>query len=198
MDMQRTFPAPYVDPRVKRPDFPLSEALAWYMADKPSLGEGTAATTMRTYFSHLGRFIDWLDPQKRTLRSLELETYERYVRATTTNQNTRMNKIVAAKSFARYLADRKLWYAGTADARLSVLRELKQPRPSARGQPGYTDGEIRTMYEVVSIGPNRLRNLAALAIELSGFRAKEARSIQRRSEERRVGKECRSRWSPYH
>ena len=24
------------------------------------------------------------------------------------------------------------------------------------------------------------------------------RDIQRRSEERRVGKECRSRWSPYH
>src|SRR5436309_10247461 len=103
MDMQRTFPAPYVDARVKRPDFPLAEALAWYMADKPSLGEGTAATTMRTYSSHLRRFIDWLDPELRTLRSLEPETYERYVRATTTNQNTRMNKIVAAKSFARYL-----------------------------------------------------------------------------------------------
>ena len=181
MDMQRTFPAPYVDARVKRPDFPLAEALAWYMADKPSMGEGTAATTMRTYFSHLRRFIDWLDPERRTLRSLEPETYERYVRATTTNQNTRMNKIVAAKSFARYLADRKLWYAGTADARLSVLRELKQPRPSAKGQPGYTDAEIRTMYEAVSTGPNRLRNRAVLAIELHGFRAKEARSIQRRN-----------------
>src|SRR5256886_2406566 len=182
MDMQRTFPAPYVDARVKRPDFALAEALAWYMADKPSIGEGTAATTMRTYLSHLRRFIDWLDPERRTLRSLEPETYERYVRATTTtNQNTRMNKIVAAKSFARYLADRKLWYAGTADARLSVLRELKQPRPSAKGQPGYSDGEIRTMYEAVNIGPNRLRNRAVLAIELHGFRAKEARSIQRRN-----------------
>ena len=92
-----------------------------------------------------------------------------------------MNKIVAAKSFARYLADRKLWYAGTADARLSVLRELKQPRPSAKGQPGYSDGEIRTMYEAVNSGPNHLRNRAVLAIELHGFRAKEARSIQRRN-----------------
>ena len=27
---------------------------------------------------------------------------------------------------------------------------------------------------------------------------KEARKFRRRSEERRVGKECRSRWSPYH
>jgi site-specific recombinase XerD len=127
---------------VKRHDFPPSEALAWYMADKPSLGEGTAARTMRTHFSHLRRFIDWLGPERRTLRSLEAETYERYVRATTTKQNTRMNKIVAAKSFVRYLADRKLWYAGTADARLSVLLALKQPRPSAKGQAGYT-GRLR-------------------------------------------------------
>ena len=27
---------------------------------------------------------------------------------------------------------------------------------------------------------------------------KEAKKMQARSEERRVGKECRSRWSPYH
>ena len=26
----------------------------------------------------------------------------------------------------------------------------------------------------------------------------EAHSVKKRSEERRVGKECRSRWSPYH
>ena len=26
----------------------------------------------------------------------------------------------------------------------------------------------------------------------------ESRTISKRSEERRVGKECRSRWSPYH
>ena len=34
-----------------------------------------------------------------------------------------------------------------------------------------------------------------------GFRLKKARLDQKltyRSEERRVGKECRSRWSPYH
>ena len=30
------------------------------------------------------------------------------------------------------------------------------------------------------------------------FRAKENKNICLRSEERRVGKECRSRWSPYH
>ena len=32
----------------------------------------------------------------------------------------------------------------------------------------------------------------------SGLQRKEFRSAMTRSEERRVGKECRSRWSPYH
>src|SRR5688572_33302766 len=33
---------------------------------------------------------------------------------------------------------------------------------------------------------------------LEGSREEGLRQIARRSEERRVGKECRSRWSPYH
>ena len=39
---------------------------------------------------------------------------------------------------------------------------------------------------------NTLRNLYAVTIE------KILTEINERSEERRVGKECRSRWSPYH
>ena len=34
--------------------------------------------------------------------------------------------------------------------------------------------------------------------EVSERAAREGRNPQTRSEERRVGKECRSRWSPYH
>ena len=34
--------------------------------------------------------------------------------------------------------------------------------------------------------------------EASGTKQKRVKSFDRRSEERRVGKECRSRWSPYH
>src|SRR3712207_9555787 len=41
----------------------------------------------------------------------------------------------------------------------------------------------RAMY--LLIGPNTMANL-------------ESKNPQNRSEERRVGKECRSRWSPYH
>ena len=34
--------------------------------------------------------------------------------------------------------------------------------------------------------------------DLVGWRVAEVRPRGKRSEERRVGKECRSRWSPYH
>ena len=34
--------------------------------------------------------------------------------------------------------------------------------------------------------------------EADGFEDGAAQTTQNRSEERRVGKECRSRWSPYH
>ena len=37
-----------------------------------------------------------------------------------------------------------------------------------------------------------------LRFSLSGFRACLGLGLEQRSEERRVGKECRSRWSPYH
>ena len=39
---------------------------------------------------------------------------------------------------------------------------------------------------------------AALAKERAALAAALAQQTQLRSEERRVGKECRSRWSPYH
>src|SRR2546430_11540937 len=39
---------------------------------------------------------------------------------------------------------------------------------------------------------------AALAAEVAVLAGGPSRLAARRSEERRVGKECRSRWSPYH
>src|SRR3989440_7293370 len=44
----------------------------------------------------------------------------------------------------------------------------------------------------------RLRRRLRPPAERPGLRPRERRSRARRSEERRVGKECRSRWSPYH
>src|ERR1039457_5513684 len=43
-----------------------------------------------------------------------------------------------------------------------------------------------------------VRNLRMTITELNEKKTAEAAKLQRISEERRVGKECRSRWSPYH
>src|SRR5438067_418396 len=49
----RTFPAPYEDKRVRRPEFPLAEAVSWYLED--ARGE-VADTTWPTY-GERGEFI---------------------------------------------------------------------------------------------------------------------------------------------
>ena len=53
-----------------------------------------------------------------------------------------------------------------------------------------------TLRQALWIGGPRA--LAAARPYLPPIFDDDARSIHRRSEERRVGKECRSRWSPYH
>ena len=62
-----------------------------------------------------------------------------------------------------------------------------------------TDGEL----SIVSTLANKQLKLATEVSELeASLKAKKEElrltSEQERSEERRVGKECRSRWSPYH
>src|SRR3712207_8415446 len=52
----------------------------------------------------------------------------------------------------------------------------------------YADSVVRA----VELGVNVIDTAANYRFQRS------ERSIGRRSEERRVGKECRSRWSPYH
>ena len=41
-------------------------------------------------------------------------------------------------------------------------------------------------------------NVYDVTVEENGAVSEPAAAPRRRSEERRVGKECRSRWSPYH
>src|SRR5256885_15367439 len=72
----RTFPDTYRDTRVKRPDFPLADAISWFLADKASEVE---PTTLRTYRSHLNLFCNWLPESRRTMSSLEPETAERWL-----------------------------------------------------------------------------------------------------------------------
>src|ERR1044071_5272576 len=62
--------------------------------------------------------------------------------------------------------------------------------------PSSAPREVRTMARIARV------NVIAIVVDsltqatfVEGFRAK---NTDDRSEERRVGKECRSRWSPYH
>jgi len=173
----RTFPTPYRDQRVKRPTFDLATAIEWYTADYE-----VEPTTMQTYRSHLSGFAAWLalTKQPTTLASVAPEIVEGYLR-TARNQHTRMNKCVALKSFARYLAKKQLWYTGSKEQRSSVLADVAQPKPSPSGMPGYSDEELRTMLRAVDRGPSALRNKAVIAVELHGFRAKEVRLLLRRN-----------------
>ena len=170
----RSFTSRYKDQRVKRPEFPMSEAVAWFLDDARS---EIVVTTWNTYRSHLNAFCKWLPEGDRTLVNIEPEAVERFVRATGDNVNTRRNKVIALKSFATYLAKKRIWYAGTDDVRLSVLREIKAPTASSKGLPGYSERDIVTMVRAVAEGPNALRNAAVLWTELHGLRAKEVRLL---------------------
>src|SRR5207247_8315841 len=122
--------------------------------------------TWLAYRSVLNAFVSWLPERFRTLAGIEPETVERFVRATAENVNTRRNKIIALKSLATYLARKRVWYSGTDDVRLSVLREVRAPKASSKGMPGYSEREIVTMVHAVAEGPNALRNAAVLWTEL--------------------------------
>ena len=159
---------------MKRPEFPLADAVVWFLDDARS---EVVVTTWNTYRSHLNAFTRWLPERDRILASIEPETVERFVRATGENVNTRRNKVIAVKSFATYLAKKRIWYAGTDDVRLSVLREVKAPTASSKGLPGYSERDIVTMVRAVAEGPNALRNAAVLWTELHGLRAKEVRLL---------------------
>jgi site-specific recombinase XerD len=69
---------------VKRPDFPLDEAVSWFLADMQT---EIMPTTLATYRSHLTGFCQWLVPERRTLAAIEPETVEAYLRATRNGQH---------------------------------------------------------------------------------------------------------------
>src|SRR2546422_9457307 len=82
-----------------------------------------------------------------------------------------------------------------------VLRTLRKS-PSSEGRAEVLKGismEVREGEVLGLLGPNgagktTLLEILSTLLLPTGGRA----SVCGRSEERRVGKECRSRWSPYH
>ena len=66
--------------------------------------------------------------------------------------------------------------------------------------PIHTRGPSSVAARKPQNAPGALSALSALLTValLAGCAATQPNRIRSRSEERRVGKECRSRWSPYH
>src|SRR5256885_16551433 len=72
------------------------------------------------------------------------------------------------------------------------IRDYKVTGVQTCALPIYGDGqksELHSLYRFSRLGQYPIAQRYAIALE---------RHDQQRSEERRVGKECRSRWSPYH
>src|SRR2546430_10244684 len=91
---------------------------------------------------------------------------------------------VSPSTVSRALSASHLVRGTTRDRVLAAAKELGyQPNPAAR-----------------SLITGRTGNIGIVVPDLTNpFYTGVLRGVQaRRSEERRVGKECRSRWSPYH
>src|SRR3712207_6943493 len=65
-------------------------------------------------------------------------------------------------------------------------------------EPAFLDDQIQAQYEAdVRLG-RAMGAFAGLAVLVACLGLFGLAALTARSEERRVGKECRSRWSPYH
>ena len=58
--------------------------------------------------------------------------------------------------------------------------------------------EQLTQFRRISAANREERCKQTVTLRLSPQALRRAKALGKRSEERRVGKECRSRWSPYH
>src|SRR2546425_10356635 len=75
-----------------------------------------------------------------------------------------------------------------AEANRATAGDLPQPQANFLRQEARMSAISRREF---------FKNAATNAV-VAGFLSASARELRGRSEERRVGKECRSRWSPYH
>src|SRR3712207_5828549 len=109
--------------------------------------------------------------------------------------------------FARALHERGVALVSTGGTH-RTLQEAGLPVTEVAdltGFPEMMDGRVKTLHPAVHGGllairdnPEHQAALAAHGIGAIDLLVVNLYPFEARSEERRVGKECRSRWSPYH
>src|SRR5256885_15407094 len=84
-------------------------------------------------------------------------------------------------------------------ATAGLAQDVAKPRQVYDGAM-TPDLEVRTFARSDELFPVRLveKGNSARPLQIAKTTLKNVQSESGRSEERRVGKECRSRWSPYH
>ena len=80
---------------------------------------------------------------------------------------------------------------------LTAIPERDDPRDALCARDGLKFADLPAGAKIGTGSPRRVAQLAALRPDLVYVPIR-GNAETRRSEERRVGKECRSRWSPYH
>src|SRR2546430_16416201 len=90
---------------------------------------------------------------------------------------------------------------GMSQQELSALLEFEHVQTISQienGERQVKAWELARISSVLHTSINELLKEDALAEPVVLWREQPENNYQKRSEERRVGKECRSRWSPYH
>ena len=113
-------------------------------------------------------------------------------------------RVDTCKGSAGMVSGRHIAIRAACAAACALLSWTSPAQQDVAAKPVFTDSEIGI---ILSHGPwpapappdptNRVSGRAD-AIELGTRLFFDQRLSAKRSEERRVGKECRSRWSPYH
>ena len=95
--------------------------------------------------------------------------------------DSRYTLVVLAAKRARDIIDGK-----------PVLTEVDAERPVSLATNEIAEGKIKYKRAAASLGLDGTETFSVTGLTALN------EGVHRRSEERRVGKECRSRWSPYH
>src|SRR2546422_9684271 len=112
----------------------------------------------------------------------------------------RTNAAALLAHIAEYDARRLYVPAGFPSMYLYCVHELHLSEEAARKRihAARTARQFPAIFDAVAEGRLHLSAVIVLAPHLTPENANELLAAAARSEERRVGKECRSRWSPYH